>query len=215
MIAFQNPHIRVNVVDKDESRIRRWNSYHLPIYEPGLRDIVRIARDGCRQCVIANGNGHSDSEASSERLSDDSESSTGYGRSNFRNATITVPPREANLFFSTSVQQCIAEADVVLIAVNTPTKMKGRGAGSATDMTAFEAVSREVVLHARNGAIIVEKSTVPCRTAQMIHDMVSRQPLRKENPSLRVSESLALPTQYSFCVLRLWNLGLYQTLSLY
>lgn len=50
--------------------------------------------------------------------------------------------------------------------------MRGSGAGSATDMTAFEAVAADVVQHARNGSIIVEKSTVPCKTAQMIQEMV-------------------------------------------
>jgi UDPglucose 6-dehydrogenase len=78
------------------------------------------------------------------------------------------------LFFSANVAKCIRESDIVIIAVNTPTKMRGSGAGSATDMTAFEAVAADVVQHARNGAIIVEKSTVPCRTAQMIQEMVCR-----------------------------------------
>jgi hypothetical protein len=53
-----------------------------------------------------------------------------------------------------------------------PPKMRGTGKGSATDMTSFEAVAAEVVRHAKNNTIIVEKSTVPCRTAQMIQEMV-------------------------------------------
>lgn len=65
---------------------------------------------------------------------------------------------------------------MVLIAVNTPTKTRGLGAGSATDMTAFEAVAAEVALHAKPGAIIVEKSTVPCRTAQLVRETVSPPP---------------------------------------
>jgi UDPglucose 6-dehydrogenase len=80
--------------------------------------------------------------------------------------------RKPNLFFSADVSRCISEADAVLIAVNTPTKMRGTGKGCATDMTSFEAVAAEVVRHARDGTIIVEKSTVPCRTAQMIQEMV-------------------------------------------
>ena len=86
------------------------------------------------------------------------------------------PSRAPNLFFSANVAKCIRESDIVIIAVNTPTKMRGSGAGSATDMTAFEAVAADVVQHARNGAVIVEKSTVPCRTAQMIQDMVHHTP---------------------------------------
>jgi UDPglucose 6-dehydrogenase len=148
VVAFQNPHIKVTVVDRDETRIRRWNSQHPPIYEPGLHDIVRVARDGSKETNI---------------LSDPA----GTG------ASITVPARSPNLFFSTAVAENIAAADIVLVAVNTPTKYRGVGAGSATDMTAFEAVTGVVAQHAREGAIIVEKSTVPCRTAQLVADTLA------------------------------------------
>ena len=84
-----------------------------------------------------------------------------------------VEDRPANLFFTTDVGKSIAEADIVLVAVNTPTKYRGVGAGSATDMTAFEAVTGVVAQYAREGAIIVEKSTVPCRTAELVADTVS------------------------------------------
>ncbi|KAJ5320684.1 hypothetical protein PENANT_c073G05392 [Penicillium antarcticum] len=152
VIAYKNPHLRVTVVDKDERRIRRWNSQHLPIYEPGLAEIVRISRDGLggKSTVAAKGQ--------------QEEGSTG---------AVASPERKPNLFFSANVAKCIRESDIVIIAVNTPTKMRGSGAGSATDMTAFEAVAADVVQHARNGAIIVEKSTVPCRTAQMIQEMIT------------------------------------------
>ncbi|KOS21976.1 UDP-glucose 6-dehydrogenase 5 [Escovopsis weberi] len=155
VIAFQNPHIRVTVVDRDVTRIRRWNSLHPPIYEPGLRDIVRIARDGGRETVISN-----------EPTSDAETSTTEDGE-------ISIPRRQGNLFFTTDVAGTIAEADMVLVAVNTPTKERGVGAGSATDMTAFEAVTGVVAQYARPGAIIVEKSTVPCRTAQLVADTLA------------------------------------------
>ncbi|KAJ5169237.1 UDP-glucose 6-dehydrogenase [Penicillium canariense] len=121
VLALKNPSIKVTVVDRDDRRIRRWNSRHLPIYEPGLAEVVRIARDGLRE---------------SPQLQEDD-----------------VPVallRQPNLFFSTDVSRCISEADAVLIAVNTPTKMRGTGKGSATDMTSFEAVAAEVVRHARD-----------------------------------------------------------------
>lgn len=153
VIAFQNPHIKVTVVDRDVTRIRRWNSRHPPIYEPGLHDIVRIARDGGRETTVS---GQPSDETS---VSEKGETS--------------VARREPNLFFSTDVAGHIAEADIVLVAVNTPTKERGVGAGSATDMTAFEAVTGFVAQYAREGAIIVEKSTVPCRTAQLVADTVS------------------------------------------
>ncbi|KAI0007659.1 nucleotide sugar dehydrogenase [Xylariaceae sp. FL0662B] len=170
VIAYQNPHIRVTVVDKNERRIRRWNSQHLPIYEPGLGDIVRIARDGSREFSFVNGPVKSD-----DAIPDDSGSSSeneprGHEQ---RSGLAIVPSRQPNLFFSTEVAKCIGEADIVLIAVNTPTKSRGAGAGSATDMTAFEAVTSEIAQHARPGAIIVEKSTVPCRTAQLVQETMA------------------------------------------
>lgn len=112
-----------------------------------MRDIVRIARDGGRKTAFE-----------TEPTSDDK---------------TAIPTRPGNLFFTTDVGKSIAEADIVLVAVNTPTKYRGVGAGSATDMTAFEAVTGVVAQYAREGAIIVEKSTVPCRTAQLVADTVS------------------------------------------
>lgn len=161
IIAFNNPNIRVTVVDLNATRIRRWNSRHPPIYEPGLEDIVRVARDGTHETVLANEPWVS-SEPHALRV----------GRYPSAQGTITVPAREPNLFFSTDVAACITEADIVLIAVNTPTKTRGAGKGCATDMTAFEAVTANVARHAKPGAIIVEKSTVPCRTAQMVQETV-------------------------------------------
>ncbi|KAK1590349.1 nucleotide sugar dehydrogenase [Colletotrichum navitas] len=158
VIAFQNPHIRVTVVDRDERRIRRWNSKHPPIYEPGLRDIVRVARDGANACSFQN--------EPAKLGGSNVPSSTGKGG-------ITASARKPNLFFSTEVSGCIAEADIVLVAVNTPTKTRGHGAGSATDMAAFEAVTAEVARHARPGAIIVEKSTVPCMTAELVRETLA------------------------------------------
>lgn len=155
VVAFQNPHFQVTVVDRDTTRIRRWNSRHPPIYEPGLHDIVRIARDGGRPTKISN-----------EPTTDSEGSSAEEGE-------ITVAERKPNLFFSTDIAKHIGEADIVLVAVNTPTKYRGVGAGSATDMTAFEAVTGVVAQYAREGAIIVEKSTVPCRTAQLVADTLN------------------------------------------
>jgi UDPglucose 6-dehydrogenase len=170
-MAFYNPSIRVTVVDKDEGRIRRWNSSHPPIYEPGLREILRVARDGFRQISI---NWPTSTEASgtASDVSTTSSECESQG-ADHRAAMSSVPARQPNLVFSTQVVLAISEADIILIAVNTPTKSRGSGAYSATDMTAFEAVTTEVAQHARPGAIIVEKSTVPCRTSKMVQDTVS------------------------------------------
>jgi UDPglucose 6-dehydrogenase len=151
VIALRNPDIRVTVVDRDEKRIRRWNSKHPPIYEPGLSAILRITRDGSREPL----SGITPTESCETTL------------------PLSAVARSPNLVFTTDVAACVGEADLVMIAVNTPTKKRGHGAGSATDMAAFEAVTAAVGRFARPGAIIVEKSTVPCRTAQLVKDTVS------------------------------------------
>lgn len=148
VIAFQNPGIRVAVVDKDPGRIRKWNSQHPPIHEPGLNEIVRVARDGTNATTV-----NVDDEFAAE-----------------------LPARQKNLFFSTEVAKCVSEADVIFLSVNTPTKLTGIGAGAATNMVALEGATKDIALAAKPGAIIVEKSTVPCRTAQIIRDTVSAPP---------------------------------------
>ncbi|OAX43752.1 nucleotide sugar dehydrogenase [Rhizopogon vinicolor AM-OR11-026] len=119
VIALKCPHIRVTIVDLNQARIDAWNSpdFHLPIYEPGLEDVVRKAR----------------------------------GR---------------NLFFSSDVDKGIQEADLIFVSVNTPTKKSGVGAGSAADLNYVELATRRIAAIATSSKIVVEKSTVPCRTAE-------------------------------------------------
>ena len=122
VIADHCPNIIVNVVDKNEDRIKLWNSKdlkNLPIYEPGLDNIIQRCRD-------------------------------------------------KNLFFSTKVKKNIALADMVFISVNTPTKKKGVGAGQASDLKWVEACAREVAKYAVGPTIVVEKSTLPVKTAEVI-----------------------------------------------
>ncbi|CAI4213097.1 unnamed protein product [Parascedosporium putredinis] len=161
VIALQNPGIRVTVVDKDATRIRRWNSSHPPIYEPHLRQILRAARDGARDVVFSN----VPLPGTTATETDMSECGSQCERAP---EVMASPARSPNLFFSTDVAGAIAEADVVMIAVNTPTKTRGIGAGCATDMASFEAVTAEVARYARPETIIVEKSTVPCMTAELV-----------------------------------------------
>ena len=118
VIAKMNPDRRVIVVDINERRIAAWNSpdFALPIYEPGLVEVVREVR----------------------------------GR---------------NLFFSTDIRAAVQECDIVFVGVNTPTKMFGRGAGRASDLQYWEATAREIKGFATSDKIIVEKSTLPVRTA--------------------------------------------------
>ena len=76
--------------------------------------------------------------------------------------------RGRNLSFSTAVEAAIAEADMVFISVNTPTKTKGLGAGQASDLRWVEACARTVAQSAKGHTIVVEKSTLPVRTAAAI-----------------------------------------------
>ena len=81
--------------------------------------------------------------------------------------------RNKNLFFSNKLEECIAEADIIFISVNTPTKIKGIGAGYASDLKWIESSARTVAKYAKNHTIIVEKSTVPVRTAELIKKILS------------------------------------------
>lgn len=101
---------------------------------------------------------------------------------------LSIPARIPNLFFSTDISRNIGEADIVLIAVNTPTKLSGLGAGKATDVAALESVTREIAVHAKPGTILVEKSTVPCRTAELIQETVSKSSKPKSHDSIVPAE---------------------------
>lgn len=80
--------------------------------------------------------------------------------------------RGRNLFFSTEVDKAIIEADLIFVSVNTPTKHTGIGAGYAADLGYVEAATRQIARLATSGKIVVEKSTVPCRTAQSMRVIV-------------------------------------------
>jgi UDPglucose 6-dehydrogenase len=153
----------VTVVDLNAERVDAWNSPHLPIHEAGLPKIVRIARDGTNETTAF---------------------LPSVGKS------VKVAPREPNLVFTTDVKNGIGAADVVLICVNTPTKTYGIGAGFTADLSAVEGASETVARYAKDGAIIVEKSTVPTGTARMIREIVS---LWNE-PSTHAAHLLTLPS---------------------
>ena len=76
--------------------------------------------------------------------------------------------RGKNLFFSTDIDTAIQEADIIFVAVNTPTKKVGIGAGKAADLTYWELAARRIAQVAESPKIVVEKSTVPIRTAEAI-----------------------------------------------
>ncbi|WP_404309271.1 UDP-glucose 6-dehydrogenase [Neorhodopirellula lusitana] len=125
MIAKQCPDIQVKVVDINEARIAQWNSDTLPIYEPGLHDVV-------------------------------------------------VESRGRNLHFTAEVDEAIAEADMIFISVNTPTKDFGVGAGRAANLEFIEKCARKIAEVSSGHKIVVEKSTLPVRTAEAVKAILSR-----------------------------------------
>ena len=81
--------------------------------------------------------------------------------------------RNKNLFFSTDVKESIGMADMVFISVNTPIKSKGIGAGQASDLKWVEKSAREIAKYAKGHTIVVEKSTIPVKTAEIIKSILS------------------------------------------
>ena len=126
VIAQKCPEINVTVVDINEKRIAAWNDENLdllPIYEPGLAEVVKEAR----------------------------------GR---------------NLFFSTEVDTAIDQAEMIFISVNTPTKTYGIGKGMAADLKYIELCARQIARVSKNDKIVVEKSTLPVRTAEALKNIL-------------------------------------------
>ncbi len=126
VIALKCPHIQVNVVDINQDRINAWNDNNLgnlPVYEPGLADVVSKTRG-------------------------------------------------KNLFFSTDIDKHIDESEMIFIAVNTPTKTYGEGKGQAADLKFVELCARTIARVANSDKIVVEKSTLPVRTAEAVQNVL-------------------------------------------
>jgi UDPglucose 6-dehydrogenase len=119
MIAHKCAGHTVTVVDINSARIAAWNSDDLPVFEPGLDELVRANRG-------------------------------------------------TNLFFSTDVDTAIREAEMIFLSVNTPTKTYGVGAGRAADLRYIEKCARKIAEVAQDDKIVVEKSTLPVRTAESV-----------------------------------------------
>lgn len=142
VIAAKCPDIEVTAVDISQPQIDAWNSADLPIFEPGLEEIVKAAR----------------------------------GR---------------NLFFSTDIDKAIAESDIIFLSLPTPTKQYGAGAGQAPDMRYIESNARRIARVARGPKIVVEKSTVPVRTAEAIIRILEASPHNAQFEVLSNPEFLA------------------------
>jgi len=81
--------------------------------------------------------------------------------------------RGTNLFFSTATEREIQAADIIFVSVNTPTKTFGHGAGKAADLQFWEKTARQILVHATNNKIVVEKSTLPVRTAEAMERILN------------------------------------------
>lgn len=99
--------------------------------------------------------------------------------------------RDKNLFFSTDVDKGIADADIVFMSVNTPTKTYGTGAGKAADLKYIELCARKIAEVSTSGKIVVEKSTLPVRTAEAIRTILDNNPSHVKFQVLSNPEFLA------------------------
>ena len=148
VIADKCQDIEVNIVDINKDKIKQWNNKNLellPIYEPGLADIV--------------------------------------GRC-----------RGINLHFSNLIEENIREADIIFISVNTPTKKKGIGKGKASDLRWVEECARQVARFSSGYTIVVEKSTLPVRTAEVIKSILEAEIIHsKEENSKKTFDVLSNP----------------------
>jgi UDPglucose 6-dehydrogenase len=86
--------------------------------------------------------------------------------------TVVAESRGKNLFFSTDVDGAIDKADIIFISVNTPTKTYGVGKGMAADLKFIELCARQIARVAKNDKIVVEKSTLPVRTAEALKSIL-------------------------------------------
>jgi len=105
--------------------------------------------------------------------------------------TIIAKCRGKNLHFSTDIENKIKDADMIFISVNTPTKKTGIGAGQASDLTFIEAAARLIAKHGTGHTIVVEKSTLPIRTADTIKQILTS--VNKKYPKSATFDILSNP----------------------
>ena len=99
-------------------------------------------------------------------------------------AKVVQEARGRNLFFSTDVNQAIESSELIFMAVNTPTKTEGAGAGMAADLRYVEACAKNIAQVAKTDKIVVEKSTVPVRAAESIGNILKHNV--KQNVSYQI-----------------------------
>ena len=102
--------------------------------------------------------------------------------------------RDLNLFFTTNIKESIKEADMIFLSVNTPTKTKGIGAGKASDLKWIEESTRQIAKYSQGHTIVVEKSTIPVRTADTIKQiLLAYEQIDKNNKGIKTFSVLSNP----------------------
>ena len=89
--------------------------------------------------------------------------------------------RNKNLHFSSNVNETITNSDIIFLCVNTPTKNKGFGAGQASDLKWVESCARQISSYSKGHTIVIEKSTLPVRTAETIKTILNSSNLDEKN----------------------------------
>jgi len=82
--------------------------------------------------------------------------------------------RNKNLFFRNDIKECIEESEMIFMAVNTPTKQTGKGAGMATDLKYVISCAKQIAKYSKSDKIVVEKSTLPVKTAEKIKEILKK-----------------------------------------
>ena len=147
VMAYKLPRIKFNVIDLNSDRISKWNSENLnelPVYEPGLSEIIKKTRN-------------------------------------------------KNLFFSSDIEDHISNADMIFISVNTPTKSSGLGAGKASDLRWVESCTRTVAEYSKGHTIVVEKSTIPVKTAELIKNLLDSYTSKEKDSAKKTFSILSNP----------------------
>tara|TARA_A100001015_G_scaffold321029_1_gene449727 strand:- start:2802 stop:4199 length:1398 start_codon:yes stop_codon:yes gene_type:complete len=137
VIALHCPEVKITVVDINKDKIKQWNGNvdKLPVFEPGLSEIVSKVRN-------------------------------------------------VNLFFTSDIEEAIKNAEMIFLAVNTPTKSTGEGKGYAADLKYIENAAKLIAEISTNDKIVIEKSTLPVRTAERLKEIINLN--KKENINFEI-----------------------------
>src|SRR3990167_8063807 len=166
MIAAKCPQYKVTVTDINGERIKAWQTDNLPIYEPGLLEVVKKTLG--KNLFFTTDIEENIKNADIIFVSVNTPIKIISGFLIF--STISVVK---NKFFTTDIEENIKNADIIFVSVNTPIKTYGAGAGRTADLQFWEKTARNILHVSESDKIIVEKSTLPVRTAEAMECILS------------------------------------------